>query len=205
MMKYWKQVVGMGCVMAATAGVRADMVVLEGVDSSTITTGDLIDGLSLTPATINVAEVPGLQLTAWTGGADQIINTTTSSLGINADGAGDDTDALDAGETLFLSFSQDVRINQIDFNVFDAGESLSLAVNGVTPFDIAYDDLDNKSSDVYSMSLEVPASAQIQFAAGAGSVIGLDGIDITVIPEPATTGLIALGGLGLLAARRIRL
>ncbi len=204
-MKYYTMMTIIGCAAASLSLARADMMVLEGVDASTVTTGDLIDGVAASPLTVGVAEITGLQLTARSGGADQTVNVTTSSLGINADGAGDDTDAFDSGELLYLSFSAPVRINQMDFNVFDAGESFMLQVAGQSALAISYDDLDNKSSDIYSMSLEIPAGTEVQLSAGSGSVIGLDGIDLAVIPEPATAGLVALGGLAVLVVRRMQL
>lgn len=202
-MRYDRLIAAIGCALAVAAAAQADMIVLEGVDAATVTTGDLLDGTSILPATVAVAEIAGLQLTARSGGLDQVVNTTTSSLGINLDAGTDDTDAFDVGEILFLSFSKPVRINQVDFNGFDAGESFALTADGL-PISITYDDLANKSSDVYDLSLELAAGTELSFAAGAGSVIGLDGIDITVIPEPATAGLLALGGIGLLAARRMK-
>jgi len=203
-MYYSKQLLLMVCLIATITGARADIIVLEGVDASTVTTGDLIDGVADSPLTVNVAEIAGLQLTARSGGADQTINVTTSSLGINADGAGDDTDAFENGELMYLSFSESVRINQMDFNLFDAGESFELQVAGQSALVITYDELDNKSSDVYGMNLEIPAGTEIQFAAGAGSVIGLDGLDIAVIPEPSVISLLSVAGIGVLMIRRLK-
>ena len=201
-MKYYRHMMAIGCTLAAMASARADVMILEGLDAGTVTTGDLIDDVAAAPFSVAVAEISGLQLTAWSGGADQVVNTTSSSLGINTDAVSDDTDAFEAGELLYLSFSKQIRIDQIDFNVFDAGELFSVTVGGGPALDITYDALANKSSDVFDLSLVVDADTQIALSAGAGSVIGLDGMDITVIPEPATVGLIGLGGLGLFMARK---
>jgi hypothetical protein len=203
-MKHYRRMMVTGMMMAAAATAGADMVKLEGVDSGTVTTGDLIDGVSSVPVTVSVAEISGLQLTAWSGGSDQVVNTTGTSLGINMDAVSDDTDAFEVGETLLFSFSQPIRINQIDFNGFEAGELFSVTVDGGSALDITYDALANKSSDIYDLSLEIGADTAIALTAGTGSVIGLDGIDIAVIPEPATVGLIALGGLSLYVARTKR-
>ena len=89
-MTYCRRMMIIGWVLVAITSARADMIVLEGVDSATVTTGDLLDGAAAVPVPVSVAEVAGLQLTAWSGGAGQIINTTSSSLGINLDAVSDD-------------------------------------------------------------------------------------------------------------------
>jgi hypothetical protein len=203
-MKDYRHMMVIGTMMAAAVTAGADMVKLEGIDSGTVTTGDLIDGVSSVPLTVSVAEISGLQLTAWSGGSDQVVNTTATSLGINKAAISDDTDALEAGEILLFSFSQPIRINQIDFNGFEDGESFSVSVDGGSALDITYAALANKSSDIYDLSLEIGADTEIALAAGMGSVIGLDGMDIEVIPEPATTGLLLVGGVSLLLIRKKR-
>ena len=189
--------------LTLVAGAGADLLIFEGVDTETITTGDLLDGISSSPVTNNVVEIPNLQLIAWTGGSDQTINTTTSSLGINLDGGSDDTDAFDVGEVLHLAFSKPVQMNLLDFNLFDAGESFTLRVGEESPMVISYDDLANKSSDTFIMNTGVPAYTDIQFFTTGSNVVGLDGMDISVIPEPASAALVILGGLGMLMARRV--
>jgi hypothetical protein len=189
-----------GLVLVAGAG--ADLLIFEGVDSETITTGDLLDGASIAPVTNHTVEIPSLELIAWTGGEDQTINTTTTSLGINLDGSGDDSDAFDDGEVLHLSFSEPVIMNTLDFNLFDAGESFNVQFGTESMYVISYDDLANKSSDTFAFNTEVPAYTDIQFFTTGSDVIGLDGIDVSVIPEPASAALVIIGGLSVLMARR---
>ena len=51
-----------GIVLVGFGSVKAQMIVLEGVDSSTITTGNLLDGVDNAGITTNVVEIPGLQI-----------------------------------------------------------------------------------------------------------------------------------------------
>lgn len=183
----------------------ADMMILEGIDSLTTTTGDLIDGAGPAGITTGVEEIPGLLITARSGGSSQTVNATTTSLGIDTTGSGDDTDAFDVGEVLILSFSQDVRINLLDFNLFDdPSESFTVSVGSLETYDIAYDDLSNKTSGWFTTNWVVSAGTNITFSTSGPNPIGLDGIDLNVIPEPAVLGLISLAGVGTLVGRRFR-
>jgi len=188
--------------MVAMPLVFADLMVLEGVDTSTITTGDLLDGIDHIGTSVPVVEIPGLFLTARSGGGTQIINATATSLGINTDGGGDDTDAFDAGESMVISFNKDIRVNLLDFNLFEEGDSFAIVVGGTNALSIAYNDLSNKLSDWYATSLVIAAGTEIEFTTSSPTPVGLDGIDLDVIPEPAVLGLIGLAGVSGLVVRR---
>lgn len=182
----------------------ADYMILEGVDSGTITTGDLLDGAGPLGVTVNVVEISDLVITVRSGSELMEINTTTTSFGINADGSTDVTDAFDSGEFLIFSFNKDIRINEVDFNLFDdVDEGFVIAVSGQEPVVIGYSDLSNLKSDLYSASIIVPANTDIQFSTASETAIGLDGMELEVIPEPATCTLIALCGCSFLLIRRV--
>lgn len=167
-------------------------------------TGDNLDGISTTPVTNDVPEISGLQIiiTGILGtdtGAE--LNSTSTSLGINSD---NDTDtdqfeaALEQGFT--FQFTKDVSISQLDFVTFDSGETVSF-----DGFTIGYDDLTNKTTDIYEFSspLEISADTDITLQATAG-IIGIEAITLTVVPEPATLSMIGLGGMLALLVRRTR-
>lgn len=186
-----------------SSSASASYIVFEGVDSATVTTGDLLDGTDELGRTVEVAEISGLFISARSGASTQVLNATTGSFGINADGSGDDTDAFDSGESMILSFKKDIRINLLDFNLFDdVSESFSITVGGLDSFTIGYNDLSNKTSGWIATNLVVTAGTEIEFSTSSPTPIGLDGIDLDVIPEPAVAGLIGLVCIGVLVVRR---
>ena len=192
-------IVGICCLQP----VFAEMVVLEGLDSGTTTTGELLDNVGAEGITVEAAEIPGLLITAYSGGNDQELNTTSSSFGVNADVSGDDTDAFESGELMIVSFSSDVHITLLDFNLFDdESESFTVSVDGQDPLSIWYSDLSNKSSGFFAADLTVPAHTEIEFSTQSATPIGLDGIELEVIPEPAVCALISLAGIVGLIVRR---
>lgn len=171
----------MVAVLMVAGMVQAQMILLKGVDLPTITTGDLLDGTRNMGTTTNVVEIAGLMVSARSGETNQQINVTSSSLGINFDAAGDLTDVFESGKKLILSFSRDIRINQFDFNRLGAGESFAVAVDGMAPIEITYEGLTNKASGFFNTDLVVAANTEIEFYTTGASVVGLDGIDVTVL------------------------
>ncbi len=173
----------------AAMSAKAEMVVLEGVDASTPTTGDLLDEVGEAGATTNVVEIAGLAVTARSGGAGQKINVTSTSLGVTIYGAGDDTDAFDDGEGMVLSFDKAVRINRIDFNGFESNETFVVEIEGQPGLVIPWTHLGNKSQDYIDTDVLVPAYTEMLFHTQGGSVVGLDGIDLSVVGGTGRPGL----------------
>ena len=188
-------------VFAMGSAASAQMVFLEGVDPGTLTTGDLLDGVDHTGITTNVVEIPGLEITARSGATNQNINVTSGSMGITIFNSGDDTDALEEGEKLILSFSKEIRINRLDFNQFATGESITVAIDGdVTEIhDLA---LSNRASDYLDTNWVVSAHAEIEFFTTGASTVGLDGIDITVLGASSvpTLSLVSSNGVASVLA-----
>jgi hypothetical protein len=179
-------------------GVVAQTIILEGIDGSTLTTGDLIDEADEIGLTTNVVEIPDLQITARSGAANQDVNSLTQSLGIDSDGGVDDSDAFEDGEQMFLSFNKDLAITQFDFNGVESGEVFRIEVDGAV-LDIAYDDLANKSTDIFNTNLLVTAGQDIGFSvANTNSIIGLDGLTVNVIAGADVPGLNILSSNGMI-------
>ncbi len=176
-MKTLAWVVGVVFVMGGAA--LAQMIILEG-QSGTLTTGDLLDGADNLGITTHVVEIPELEITARSGATNQDINVTAGSMGITIFNSGDDTDALEAGEKLILSFNKEVQINQLDFNQFSADESITVVIDGDI-IEIHDLELTNRSSDFLDTNLVVAAHAEIEFFTTGTSTVGLDGIDVTVL------------------------
>ena len=86
--------------LMTVVSVNAKLINLEGLSSSQITTGNLIDGVRNVSITTNVVEIPGLQITARSGETNQTINALADSLGIDSDGSEDDSSHFEAGEKL---------------------------------------------------------------------------------------------------------
>ncbi len=187
-----KLVLILGFVVVASCAI-AQMIVLEGVDGETLTTGDLLDDIDNTGITTNVVEIPGLEITARSGAADQDINVTVDSLGITIFNSGDDTDAFDEGEALILSFNKDIQIHRLDFNQFDVGESITVVIAG-EEIEILYSELTHKGSDYLDTNLVVLADTEIEFYTVGSSTVGLDGIDITVLGSDPTLSLVFSNG-----------
>lgn len=193
----------MGLVLLGTGNGWSDTIVFEG-STAGITTGELLEGVADTWATNQVYEFAGLELRAKTGDASQALNANNGYFGINSTLSGEREDAFDVGEAMFLAFDQDVRITRIDFNLFDAGETFEIRVGGDDPLLIGFGDLGNQASDYldFSEGLFIAKDTQVAFSATAGS-IGLDSIDVAVIPEPAVAGFIVVAGMGIFATRRL--
>ncbi len=188
--------------MLSCTSARSDLLVFEGSAAGT-TTGELLEGISGAWATNAVLEIPGLEIRARTGGVDQLINANNGYFGINSSLPGERADAFDAGETLWISFDRDIRIDRIDFNLFDSGESFGLAIDGQEPMTIGFGDLSNQSSDWIDFPQPIVLGRNKAMALyAAGGTIGLDGMEISVIPEPAALGLLGLSGFGAVIARR---
>ena len=165
--------------------------------------GEALDLLIFTfgdpAATIAVPEINGLFITVHGITADGHLNTTATSLGIN--GTSDtDTSRFESifNQSVTFSFSQDVSITQLDFTSFENGETFDFADTS-----IANTDLTNGTTDTYDFStpLLITANSQFTLQATTGD-IGIEAMTLTVIPEPSSTALIALGGLALILRRR---
>lgn len=192
-----KGIVVAGVVLLAAGFAEAQMIVLEGVDGPTLTTGDLLDETDHIGRTTNVVEIAGLQVTARSGGSTQDVNVTTSSMGIDSDGSGDSSAELEDGEKLILSFNKDLRINRFDFNGFVSGEVIKVFIEGMDSLTLEHDDLSNKSSDYLNTNIVVTANTEIEFSVTGTSVIGLDGIDVTVLGGSGDPSLSFLSSNGI--------
>ncbi len=177
------RIVWMGLTIAVMMGsAQGQMILLEGVDTETLTTGNLLDGVDHTGISTQVVEIPGLEISARSGAPDQDINVTVSSLGITIFNSGDDTDAFDSGEKIIISFDKDIRINRLDFNQFTTGESITISV-GAETLEIHDLALSNRGSDYLDTNWVVSAHTEIEFYTTGTSTVGLDGMDVTVL-EP---------------------
>jgi len=185
------------------------------LDNSSGGLGELLDGITqdqIGSAAAGPLVVPGLGSAAdgflsvtvmgLNGGGE--LNSTSQSLGINSIGS-DSTSRFDADFSEFVEFRFDrqIRIGQLDFTSFSAEEAFRIA-----GFDIAYDDLANKSTDIFLFSspLTIPPNVPLQLQATAGQ-IGIEAWDLefspaatpdpdpnpgqATVPEPSSLALMA--------------
>lgn len=163
-------------------------------------TGALLDGIEEAPATIAVIELDDLQLTVTSISGGEL-NVTSTSMGIN--GADDtDTDVFESAfdQSVSFSFNQTVSITQLDFTHFDEDEIFNF--DGLS---ISYEALANKSTDTYEFTTPYTIAANTAFELSAKSgEIGIEGMSLTVVPEPSYTAalLITFGTALMLNSRR---
>lgn len=184
-------------------GALSSQAALVRLDTAGSTTGDNLDGVSTVPTTVTVVEVAGLTLTvhAITGnGTGSELSATGKSLGIDAGAGGDDRVAFDASfnEAVTFSFNQAVSISQLDFSDFDNGDVFEFGSTVIT-----FADLTATNSDVYDYSSPLLLAANEQFTIRATSgTVGIETMDLTVVPEPSSSALLGLGGLALILRHR---
>lgn len=168
---------------AATVVTPADL----DFDSETGTT--TVDGF-----VINVSANVGL---AQTG----TINGTASSLGVNSQGVGDDTDELDTDlgpESLTFSFGQDILFQSITLAGVGVNDALDFSFNGGAPIRIAASGVQTFNEPLSAGQTLVITSVEPN--PGTAN----NGVQITqfmIVPEPSSS-LLALGGLLLVSRRR---
>lgn len=198
-----KTILTLAALSMGVATSQAVVIILDNGGTANLTTGDNLDEISSPTSGIAVVESPGLLINihAITGdGVGTDLNATTTSLGINAGAAGDDTDGFDAltNESVTISFSETVSITQLDFAGFETGEVFAVGANS-----IGFADLTSGTTDIYDFASPfiLAANTQITFAVTSGA-IGIEGMTLEVVPEPSSTALLGLGGLALILRRR---
>lgn len=192
-----------GCFVAVS---QADTIIFEQVGSESFT--EAFDG-TLDAWATNSFDSLGIDIYAKSGHSRHQLNGSSTTFGINNldlnSAEGDTAGLFDVGEKMVLKFSERVSLDRMDFNSFSADEEFVIAAVGQPFFQITNDDLDNKSTDIIDLGegIIVEKDTEVSFYSTAGS-IGLDSVNITVIPEPTVLSLIGLFGIGSLAARRLR-
>ncbi len=192
-------------VLAACAfSAGATTVKLETGETTETTTGDYLDGIGTNWTDVSVAEISGLTVSMATLLDGHTLNANKGDFGVKSGLIGEVDDRFDFGETVLMSFDQDILITKVDFSKFDDGEVFNFVI-GTGTNSIAWADLSNQSSDyLENLSWNVSAGEIIRLdVAGITDSLSLDAIDLTVVPEPATLALIGIGGLLMLVSRRI--
>lgn len=163
-----------------------------------------------TPAAgpIGVPGIAGLDITVIAIGDDENtldnedVNSTASSLGVNATNGTDDADAFDAAFSEFATFrfNSTVAVSSLDFTSFTAGEVFEFAGSSITEGDLT----DGVGKVItFASPLIIQADTDFTMRALVGT-IGIEAFNIAVVPEPSSCGLLSLGGLALFGHHRRR-
>lgn len=116
------------------------------------------------------------------------------------------TVATTAGQTYTLSYAGAARANET-VDVLDVVVSDAIAN---TPIATQTPNITNSAFTNFTLSFTAPsASTQVEFlnntSNSVGGTVDVANVSLTAVPEPATLGLAALGGLGLLLLKRRRI
>lgn len=141
-------------------------------------------------------------------------NQTSSSFGINVDGAGDATAELDDGKgTESIQFAvisssvplDSLILSEIKFNLFTTGDEGRLSVGGV---DSTFTDGDLSNTNVLSVNESISLGQFFTLAHSSGSGFGLESMtfqaNTLAVPEPTTWTLVGIASAGFAATRRRR-
>ncbi|CAA6677014.1 Unannotated [Lentimonas sp. CC4] len=183
---------------------------IMGLDNRAGGIGILVDGIDVADlgtatATVSVPTFTGLTLTVVglnsdTGSSDPTLNSTATSMGINATGDAD-TDAYEAvfNQSVTFKFNQDVEVYQLDFTTFDSGEVFNFAGTTITNSALSNGTLDTFD---FSTPLLINANTNFTLQATAGT-IGIEAFTISAVPEPGTYALLSgICALGFVMLRR---
>ncbi|GAX60754.1 hypothetical protein SCALIN_C14_0017 [Candidatus Scalindua japonica] len=155
--------------------------------------GTFVDGLVTGPITKN-------GLTATLSSNDGVLNQTAGGFGINALGAGDDTDTIDNGsgvtELITITFDQLVTFDQLILSSFTNAEDAILTIAGGPPITLVGT---VPLADVYNFPVTntIPIGQSVMLAYNTGNGFSFDEFTVTLgiaaVPEPQTVVLLIIG------------
>ncbi len=114
-----------------------------------------------------------------------VMNQTTSGFGLNSTISGDDTDAMDNGEWIDITFGAAVVLSNVTVSSWSTanGDEATIYVNGVSNGVIA-------STGEHAFNINVPLGQQLRIAGTAGSIgngWSLDSITVDAVTVPANS------------------
>lgn len=189
--------------MSLNANANADIVVDFGSNGVGGPIDDFVAGdFPSSPIAVDSVNAPGLDITFTSivapNGGDVLVTSSFLAILDPVDGS-----SFDPGESLSFQFNQAVMINSLDLASLDNGETLSFnganyswAASGVDPNF-------NTQNDIFTFAPPIFVAANTDITiAGVVGPFRLTNIDVSVVPEPAST--IFLFAVGLCGLRRRR-
>ena len=152
----------------------------------TLTTVDVIDG--------------GLSLSNGDMGIGAVVNGQQDALGIT-------DNHFDPNESYVFSFNQDVNLTTIVLESFSPGNNFTVTVGGGAPIALTeLADPDNGEFSVNdlgdSLAVEAGENVALTFVGGGPGLIRVVNIQASVVPEPSSLALLALGTIGIFTRRK---
>ncbi len=193
------------CCVLVVANPAICSAVLVDFTAGTGTTGSEIDGQQSGAELVPELTLP-TTITFSTSTPNGVFNATGSEGGIDrtdvTSGSGDDADRFDDGEVFTFSFSVPVNITDFDFSSIVGSDSFKLTVGGdeFTISDIRSDVDASVFTPVGGISLA--ANAPISITEVSGN-FGLQGINLTAVPEPSAMLFMCVTLTALLARRQM--
>lgn len=134
--------------------------------------------------------------------SEGVLNRTSTGFGVNDSGS-DDTDALNLGQYIDISFNQAVAFKHVNVSSWGTGSAGDVRL-GVSTF-ISQGEITESGDTAYDFEVDYGETVRI-IATGetaADNGFSLDSFSVEAIPEPAVIGFVVLVGIGGLAARRM--
>lgn len=142
--------------------------------------------------------------------AEMVVTSNNGNLNSNSSSFGIGDDSIDGvGEILMISFDKDVMVNIVDFSAIgaDVTDGANIKIGMLSGVDLYTGQADfNGVTDRYTPSSPLLLSAGESITitgSDAGSKFGLQSINVSIVPEPSTLGMLCLSGLFLLRRNRI--
>lgn len=167
------------------AGIGATMAEMDGTTNVVMETVDIIgqDGSKASEGKGHLTNIYGA------------LNT----LGINdANVTGTEYSHFDSNEGWVFKFSTDVNLVGINFSSLDAGDEMTMSSS-------AFSDFVFEDSNAHSLSnvfVSAGTSITIQNTGSAGTIVRINDLTVTAVPEPATLGLFLSSAVGIALVRR---
>ena len=164
---------------------------IDEVNSFSLTLDGLTATLQASPQTYN--------------GTVAVLNQTSSSFGINvlntSCGSLEDSAQVDGGcggESLQISFDQDVLLNSLRLSSFGTADEGLVTIDDTTEVSLLNTGL-HSLSNVYLFAGDVWTIGYVK-----GNGFSVDNFTVTSVPEPASLLLLTVGAFGVALTRRFR-
>lgn len=188
-------VVGLACLASANLILDVNNMPVNG--TAQIVGTNLTDGITGNSVTVTMSGV-GDQ-------SDEI--RYVSSYGYGVDGGDPWTAALNSNEILTYEFSENVTLHSLNMFGFGTSEAIAWWIDSGSPAVVQGTSGGLAAYSLGDVTLSAGQVLSVQAFADGSTYPDtrgyLDSLDVSVIPEPATLGLVGAAGVGVLLIRRL--